>query len=203
MKSQLDFLHDGGEMGELLRCHDWTRSPVGSPERWPQSLRTAVRLMLNTRHPMFIFWGAEGSCFYNDAYLQSIGPERHPGALGQAAFAVWEEIWDIIGPQIEQVMAGRGATWHENQLVPITRHGRYEQVYWTYSYSPIDDEHSPSGVGGVLVVCTETTQVVLASSRYRFLSELGDSLRAGATPQDVMARGAQLLGEYLSADCVV
>ena len=79
----------------------------------------------------------------------------------------WDEIWPIIGPQIEQVMGGGGATWHENHLVPITRHGRLEQVYWTYSYGPIDDETAPGGVGGVLVLCTETTAQVLAAERMR------------------------------------
>ena len=85
--------------------------------------------------------------------------------LGRPAREVWDEIWEIIGPQIEQVMSGRGATWNENQLVPITRNGRREDVYWTYSYGPIDDEAAPNGIGGVLVVCTETTQQVLAEQR--------------------------------------
>ena len=152
-------------MGELVRAHDWSSSPIGAPERWPQALRTVVRLMLNTGHPMYIFWGPEGTCFYNDAYRRSIGPERHPVSLGQPARKVWDEIWDIIGPQVEQVMAGRGATWHENALVPITRHGKREDVYWTYSYSPIDDDTAPNGVGGVLVVCTETTEAVESSRR--------------------------------------
>ena len=118
--------------------------------------------MLNTGHPMYIWWGAEGACLYNDAYRASIGPERHPGSLGRPVREVWAEIWDIIGPQIEQVMAGGPATWHENQLVPITRHGRREDVYWTYSYGPIDDPDATNGIGGVLVVCTETTATVLA-----------------------------------------
>ncbi len=86
------------------------------------------------------------------------------GARGRVA---WDEIWPIIGPQIEQVMGGGGATWHENHLVPITRHGRLEEVYWTYSYGPIDDETAPGGVGGVLVLCTETTAHVLAAERMR------------------------------------
>ena len=159
------FLAGGGEMGALMRAHDWSSSPLGPPEGWPQSLRTAVRLMLNCGHPMYIWWGSELLCFYNDAYRQSIGPERHPSSLGQPGRAVWEEIWPIIGPQIDQVMAGRGATWHENHLVPITRNGRREDVYWTYSYSPIDDTDAPNGVGGVLVVCSETTQKVLNEQR--------------------------------------
>lgn len=162
-----EFLSGGGEMGALIRAHDWAATPLGAPQTWPQPLRTAVRLILNTGHPMYIFWGTEGACFYNDAYRQSIGPERHPESLGQPARAVWTEIWDTIGPQIEQVMAGRGATWHENQLLPITRNGRREDVYWTYSYGPIDDEASATGIGGVLVVCTETTGQVLAERRAR------------------------------------
>ena len=84
-----------------------------------------------------------------------MGPERHPSALGQKGKECWTEIWDIIGPQIEHVMAGSGATWHEEQLVPVTRHGRLEQVYWTYGFSPIDNHE---GVGGVLVVCRDITR---------------------------------------------
>jgi PAS domain S-box-containing protein len=121
--------------------------------------------MLNCGHPMYIWWGPEGACLYNDAYRRSIGPERHPGSLGRPAREVWGEIWEIIGGQIEQVMAGGPATWHENALVPITRNGKLEDVYWTYSYSPIDDEDAPTGVGGVLVVCTETTDTVLFARR--------------------------------------
>ena len=107
--------------------------------------------------------GADLACLYNDAYRASIGPERHPISLGRPAREVWGEIWHIIGPQIEQVMSGRGATWHVDQLVPITRHGRLDEVYWTYSYSPIDHEQAPGGIGGVLVICAETTQQVLTA----------------------------------------
>ncbi|KQW43379.1 hypothetical protein ASD88_15025 [Pelomonas sp. Root662] len=159
------FLAGGGEMGALMRAHDWTHSPLGPPQAWPQPLRAMVRLILNTGHPMYIWWGPEGACLYNDAYRECIGPERHPGSLGRPAREVWDEIWPIIGPQIEQVREGRGATWNVNHLVPITRHGQREDVYWTYSYSPIDDEDSPNGIGGVLVVCTETTEQVLAHQR--------------------------------------
>ena len=127
---------------------------------------------------MYIFWGPKRACLYNDAYRHSIGPERHPGSLGRPAREVWDEIWDIIGPQIEQVMAGRGATWHENHLVPITRNGRREDVYWTYSYSPLDDETAATGVGGVLVVCSETTQRVLAERRLAQMFEQGPSFMA-------------------------
>ena len=157
-EGRLDFLAGGGEMGALVRAHNWAATPLGPPEAWPQSLRTTVRLMLNTRHPMFIWWGPELIQFYNDAYRQTMGPERHPSALGQRGRECWEEIWHIIGPQIEMVLGGAGATWHEDHLVPVTRHGRREDVWWTYSYSPIDDESNPGGVGGVLVVCNDVTE---------------------------------------------
>src|SRR3954463_9101290 len=159
-----DFLAGGGEMGALTRSHDWSSSPIGSPDGWPQSLRTAVRILLNTNHPMFIWWGPDLIQFYNDAYRQTMGPERHPGALGQRGRDCWAEIWPIIGPQIEQVMAGGGPTWHEDQLVPVTRNGRLEQVWWTYGYSPIDED---DGVGGVLVVCGDVTSEHLAAAALR------------------------------------
>ena len=159
------FLERGGEMGQLIRTHDWSAHPLGLPATWPQPLRMAIRLILNTGHPMYIWWGQELHCFYNDAYRQCIGAERHPGSLGRPGREVWDEIWDIIGPQIDQVMAGGPATWNVNALVPITRNGRREDVYWTYSYGPIHDETAPNGVGGVLVVCTETTRTVMAERR--------------------------------------
>src|SRR5690606_8680286 len=141
-----------------IRGFDWTGHALGPPERWPLPLRTAVRVMLTTNHPVFIFWGGQHICLYNDAYSRSIGPEKHPGILGMPGHQAWPEIWHIIGSQISYVMAGRGAPWHENHLVPIDRHGRREDVYWTYSYSPVDDPDAASGVGGVLVLCTETTK---------------------------------------------
>ncbi|HEV7601919.1 MAG TPA: PAS domain-containing protein [Bradyrhizobium sp.] len=159
-----EFLAGGGEMGALTRGYDWSPTSIGPVDTWPQSLRTAVRILLNTNHPMFIWWGPELIQFYNDAYRQTMGPERHPSALGQRGRDCWAEIWHIIGPQIEQVMSGGGATWHENQLVPVTRHGRLEQVYWTYGFSPIDEA---DGVGGVLVVCRDVTKEHLAAEVLR------------------------------------
>lgn len=149
-----DFLAGGGEMGALTRAHDWSNTSIGPPETWPQSLRVTVRIVLNSRHPMFIWWGPELIQFYNDAYRETMGPERHPSALGARGRACWEEIWDIIGPQIEHVMTGKGSTWNVDQLVPLTRHGRREDVWWTYSYGPID---LGDKVGGVLVVCNDVT----------------------------------------------
>jgi two-component sensor histidine kinase len=165
---EYDFLAGGGEMGQRIRDYDWASTPLGPPADWPQSLRVTVRLLLNTGHPMFIWWGPELIQFYNDAYRRTMGPERHPSALGQRGRECWEEIWPIIGPQIDYVMAGKGSTWNEDALVPVTRHGRLEQVYWTYSYGPIDVE---DGVGGVLVVCTDVTDQHLLRDRLKDDSE--------------------------------
>jgi PAS domain S-box-containing protein len=168
----------GGMMGALIQAHDWSATPLGPAERWPQSLKTAVGIMLSTRHPVFVFWGPELICLYNDAYAASLGPEKHPSILGMPASAAWPEALPIIGPELGQVMAGGEATWQENRLVPINRHGRMEEVYWTYSFAPIHDAEAPNGVGGVLALVTETTQAVVAQreseARYRTLFESMD-----------------------------
>src|ERR1700755_560536 len=150
-----DFLSGGGEMGALTRGFDWSKTPLGSPHAWPQSLRVTVRLVLTSRHLMFIWCGPDLIQFYNDAYRETMGPERHPSALGARGRECWAEIWDVIGPQIAHVMTGGGATWNEDQLVPVTRHGKREDVWWTYGYNPIDDD---GRVGGVLVVCQDVTE---------------------------------------------
>ncbi len=152
-----DFLARGGEMGILMRGLDWSATPVGQPDTWPQSLKTVVRLILSSRHPMFVWWGPKLIQFYNDAYRQTMGPEKHPAALGGSGHDWWPEAWPVIGPQIESAMTEGAATWHEEQVVPIHRHGSEEAVYWTYGFSPIDDEEAPNGIGGVLVVCHDVT----------------------------------------------
>jgi signal transduction histidine kinase len=161
-----DFLAGGGEMGALMRAYDWTATPLGAPRLWPQSLRTAVRILLNTNHPMLLYWGPELIQFYNDAYSRTLGTERHPSALGARGPDCWAEIWPVIGPEIEQVMTGGSATWHEDQLVTVTRNGRLDQMYWTYGFSPVDLD---DGVGGVLVVCRDVTaeHVFVAKARER------------------------------------
>jgi len=161
----LGFLAGGGSMGERIRAYSWASTSLGEPQFWPQGLRTTVRILLTTGHPTMIFWGPDLTCLYNDAFSLSLGPEKHPAILGAPGRQAWAEVWPIVGAQIEQVLRGDGAVWHENQCVPIIRHGQLEEVYWTYSYSPIDEPASPHGVGGVLVTCSETTQQVLAERK--------------------------------------
>ena len=167
------FLSNGNEMGRLTRQFDWTTTTLGSPDQWPQSLRITLSILLNARFPMFLWWGPDLMQFYNDAYRPSLGENgKHPTALGQKGVECWPEIWPTIKPLIDQVMAGGEATWNENQLVPIYRNGRLDDVYWTFGYSPVLDEAGE--VGGVLVVCQETTAVVQkeeANQRLRGLFE--------------------------------
>lgn len=152
----LRFLSGGGEMGALTRQLDWSKTPVGPIETWPQSLRTTISIILNSRFPMFLWWGPELICFYNDAYRPSLGENgKHPNILGMPAKEAWPEIWDTINPLIDQVMSGGDSYWSEDQLIPIFRNGKIEDVYWTFSYSPVNDESDT--VAGVLVTCNETT----------------------------------------------
>ena len=165
--TQLNFMSGGGEMGARIRAYDWKTTPLGEPEGWPQPLKTSLRLLLSTGHPMLLWWGKELIQFYNDPYSLTLGSERHPSSLGQRGRECWEEIWTQIGPQITQVMSGNGHTWNENQLLLITRNGKREEMYWTYSYGPVDDPSADHGVGGLLVVATETTEHVLAEQRMK------------------------------------
>ncbi|MES2760792.1 MAG: PAS domain-containing protein [Bacteroidota bacterium] len=157
--NSIPFLSGGGEMGALTRAKDWSKTPVGKPEAWPQSLRTTLSIILNSKFPMFLWWGPELICFYNDAYRPSLGQDgKHPMILGMKAEEAWTEIWDIIKPLIDQVLAGGESTWSEDQLIPIYRNGKLEDVYWTFSYSPVNDESGQ--VAGVLVTCNETTEKI-------------------------------------------
>ena len=160
----IQFLSGGGEMGMLTRAKDWSNTPVGPIEQWPQSLRTTLSILLNSKFPMFLWWGPELVCFYNDAYRPSLGMNgKHPGILGMRAETAWAEIWDIIKPLINQVLESGEATWSEDQLIPIYRNGKIEDVYWTFSYSPVNDESGKPT--GVFVTCTETTEKVITKKR--------------------------------------
>ena len=155
-----EVLAGGGEMGALMRSLDWSTTPLGSVENWPQSLRTAVSICLASHCPMLIWWGPELVMLYNDAYRPILGMTKHPKAMGQRGRECWPEIWDIIGPMLEGVLTKGEATRSENQLLLLDRNGYLEECYFTFSYSPIRDE--TSGVGGVFTAVTETTQQEIA-----------------------------------------
>ncbi len=164
-QERASFLAAGGEMGALARAFDWVSTPIGASEGWPQSLRTTVRLVLASHHPMLVWWGPDLIQVYNDAFRQTLGPQVHPSALGQPARTCWAETWDLLGPQAELVMSGKGGTWNVDQLVLLTRRGAPRQSWWTYGFSPIHDEHDR--VGGVLVICNDVTEQHVAASALR------------------------------------
>lgn len=156
---ELAFLKGGGEMGELIRSKDWSTTTLGTPQSWPQSLRTTVSLLLHSQFPMFVWWGPQMITIYNDAYRLIMG-EKHPQGLGEAGPLVWSEIWDVVGPLADQVMNEGVSNWAEDQLLFINRRGYIEESYFTFSYSPVLDDSG--NVGGVFCACTETTEKVLA-----------------------------------------
>lgn len=168
---KLGFLQGGGELGSITRAINWDKTSIGSSYTWPQSLRTTLGILLHSAFPMFLFWGPEHICFYNDAYRPSLGDDgKHP-CVGKAGKEVWPEIWDFIGPLIEQVLTTGEPVWFEDQYLPIFCNGSLEDVYWTFSYSPA---YGDSGeIAGVFVTCTETTKAVaerkeLKTSQHHF-----------------------------------
>ena len=152
-------------MGHLTRTYDWAQTSLGPPNTWPKSLQITMGILLHSSFPMFLFWGDDLICFYNDAYRPSLGINgKHP-ALGKPGKEVWPEIWDFIGPLIEQVTTMSEPVWFEDQLLPIYRNGQLEDVYWTFSYSPAYGDDGT--VSGVFVACTETTDKVRVINKLR------------------------------------
>jgi signal transduction histidine kinase/DNA-binding response OmpR family regulator len=165
----LNFLAGGGEMGALIRSHDWAATPLGAPHGWPQSLKTAVRIMLTSRQPIWIGWGEALIYLYNDAYKSIIGG-KHPWALGRPTQEVWREIWSDIGPLLDTAMGGLEGTYVEAQLLIMERNGYPEETYYTFSYSPIpDDDGAP---GGIICANTDDTQRVIGERQLTLLREL-------------------------------
>ena len=157
-------------MKSRVQSFDWASTPLGPMDQWPPSLRIAVGICLSSRFPMFVWWGAHLVNIYNDAYIPILG-EKHPEALGRPAQPTWREIWDVVGPQAEAVMRNGEATWNERVLLVMQRHGYTEDTYFTWSYSPIRDEHGK--VAGVFCACSEETGRVAAErDRDRLLREV-------------------------------
>ncbi|UUF14279.1 MULTISPECIES: PAS domain S-box protein [Flavobacterium] len=148
------FLADGGEMGVLIRFKDWSKTPLGDPENWPQSLRTITSVMLNNPFGMYIAWGKDFTQLYNDAFLKIIGSEKHPQALGNSPKDTFSEIWNITEPMFEEAMQGKSVSFPDF-VVPLNKNGIVETCYFDFSYSPIRIENGE--VGGVLVTVIETT----------------------------------------------
>jgi PAS domain S-box-containing protein len=166
---KLDFLAGGGEMGARVRALEWSKTPLGPIAKWPQSLKTSVSTCLNSRFPMLVWWGPELVKIYNDAYRPLIG-SKHPWALGTPGREVWPEIWNVIGPMLNQVIERGEATVSEDLLLLLERDGYGEECYFSFSYSPIRDESGR--VGGVFTPVIETTERVVGARRLHTLRDL-------------------------------
>jgi len=183
-------------MADLTRAFDWSKTSVGPVENWPEALLITVNTILASRHPMFLWWGEDLVQFYNDGYRPSIREDKHPLALGQKGRECWPEIWPIIGPEIDAVMQRGEASWHSNQLVPIIRNGKLEDVYWTYGYSAV--RNAEGDICGTLVVCTETTEIVLARRQLEQESERLEALFQQAPAFFAVLRGPEHVFEMIN-----
>ena len=185
-------LAGGGEVGALVRSHDWAATTLGPIEHWPRSLLTMAGTVLGSRFPMLIWWGPELVKLYNDAYAEILN-QKHPHALGRPGREVWPEIWPIIGPMLEGVLERGEATWSENLMLPLERRGFSEECYFTFSYSPIRDESG--AIAGVFTAVTETTAQVIGQRRLRTLRDLAsatastDSVHAACTRASAVMAG--------------
>ncbi|MDQ6737380.1 MAG: ATP-binding protein, partial [Gemmatimonadota bacterium] len=164
-------LAGGGEMGTRMRELDWSATAVGPVANWPQSLKTAVSMLLESRFPMYIAWGSDYTQFYNDAYRPILGATKHPAALGLSSRETFAEVWEeYVGPLFGRVMERAEPTYIDDWMLPLDRFGFVEECYFTFCYSAIRDESGH--VGGVFVTVVETTGRVLSERRVATLREL-------------------------------
>ncbi|HEY3458652.1 MAG TPA: ATP-binding protein [Bryobacteraceae bacterium] len=173
----------GGEMGERIRSFDWSGTPVGPVKRWPESLKTAVRICLGSRYPIVMWWGkTELTQFYNNGYIPILGATKHPAYLGRSARECWQEIWQIVGPMVESVFVTGQATWSEDFLFFLNRNLPREEGYFTFSYSPLPDDSG--AVAGIFCAVSETTGRVIGERRLRTLRDLGSTVMSATTAEE-------------------
>jgi signal transduction histidine kinase/DNA-binding response OmpR family regulator len=159
-----------------MRAKDWSQTPLGAPDLWPQSLKTCVRIVLTSRQPMFVWWGESLINLYNDAYKAIVGG-KHPEALGQPAAIVWREIWDQVGPRAETAIRRNEGTYDEALLLIMERYGYKEETHYTFSYSPVPNDQG--GTGGIICANTDDTERIIGERQLALLKELG--IRAAET----------------------
>jgi PAS domain S-box-containing protein len=189
--SAADFLAGGGEMGAIIRGRDWSASPLGAPETWPQSLRSAVSILLPSRAQICLFWGPDLIAIYNDAYRPALGI-KHPWALGRPAREVWSEFWDdVLRPLLEQVVAKGDAFWGADYPFFLQRSGFPEETYFDISYDPVRDESG--AVGGVFCIVSETTGRVIGERRLKTLRQISEIATGAALAEEAVRRVAQAI----------
>ena len=182
-KQELNFLCGGGLAGALVRAKDWSATPLGSPQDWPQPLKTLVGVMLAADQPMFVGWGPDHLLLYNDGYAPMLA-DRHPAALGRAFFGVWPEVRAELAPLFDQVSSGAPVHMDDIELM-LDRPGRPREAHFAFSYTPVRDE--AGAVVGLFCPCVETTEQVLAE-RARRAVEASERNRLWVLSEDMLAR---------------
>ena len=186
------FLSGGGEMGKLIRATDWSQTPLGPIERWPQSLRTAVSLCISSNFPISIAWGPEHVQIYNDGYWPICGG-KHPHSMGQNFRECWASAWPAIGEAFNRALAGE-SQYLVNRRVFVDRNGYLEETFFTFSFSPIRDESG--GIGGLFHPVTETTAKMLSERRTHALRDLAARAGKAQTLERTFAAAAETLSDY-------
>ena len=166
---------EGGEIGSLMRSLDWSQTALGYVADWPQSLRSAISILLASKAQISLFWGSELITIYNDAYRPALA-SKHPWALGRPAHEAWSEVWNVVEPLLKGVVATGVAFWAQDHLFFLNRHGYIEETYFDVSYDPVRDESGK--VGGVFCIVSETTGRVLGDRRLQTLSLLSREAQA-------------------------
>jgi PAS domain-containing protein len=178
-----DIFVGNGEMAELMRRHDWASTSLGPPERWPEGLKVALRLLLTSRFEMWLGWGPDIAFFYNDAYRPTLGI-KHPKSLGAPTRVLWAEIWEALKDRIESVLRDGTATWDRALLLMLERSGYPEETYHTFSYSPLLGDTGK--VEGLFCAVSEETERVLSERRLATLSVLASGLATSDTRTKVV-----------------
>jgi signal transduction histidine kinase/DNA-binding response OmpR family regulator len=174
-----------GELAAIMRETDWSRTPLGPVESWPNGLRAAVRIVLTSRFSMWMAWGPGLPMLYNDAYRRDTLAKKHPWALARPTSEVWGEIWPEIGPRVDSVLRGGGATWDEGLLLFLERSGYREETYHTFSYSPLHDDDG--SIQGLLCVVTEETGRLISERRVALLGALATEIAGSSTEAAVLS----------------
>ncbi len=189
------------QMAELVRTFEWSSTPLGAMDGWPAALKTAVRLMLASRFPMWMAAGPQLIVLYNDAYAKSTLGRKHPGALGRPAPEVWSEVWGEAGSRIEQVMQKGEASWDESLMLILARSGYPEETYHTFSYSPIEDIDGK--ILGMLCVVSEETTRMIGERQLATLSTLAAELSGAITQDEVFAAIARGVANHKDMPCTL
>jgi len=190
----LEFLSGGGEMEQRIRAFDWSRTALGPLETWPQSLKTALKIALNSRYPIWMGWGRELLNLYNAPYIPVLG-KRDEWALGASARDVWKEVWEEhLGPQADGVLSRGEASWNDQRQMVMYRNGYAEETYFTFSFSPLPADEG--GIGGLFCTCTEDTQRVLGERRLVALRHLAAATADARTEGEAAAIATLTLAEH-------